>query len=248
MRFLFLFCFVAAGLLGGTGFGRAQTEAEVLLRKAIKCHGGAEALAKYKAMRLTLKVTLAGPDATPKEWKWSFAAPNQLKDVREGYYLGRRTASINVTNGKVAWTIREGRAVKLDAKLAEALKDQAHLMEVMRLTPLREKAYQLKSAGETKVDDRKALGLLVRTRGQKDLTLFFDAQSGLLVKVERKVISTSTLQMVKEERFFQAYPSRDVLPYARKVLVRHDGKMAQSYEVREVKFLEKADKDEFRRK
>jgi hypothetical protein len=248
MRFLFLFCWVAAGLLGSAEYVRADAEAESLLAKAITAHGGEEALNKYKAVRLTLKVTLAGPDNTPKEWKWLFAAPSQFKDVREGYYLMRRNDSVNVTNGKASWSIRNGRAVSLDSRLAEALKDQAHLMQVMRLTPLKEKAYELKTSSETTINGKKALGLLVRTRGQKNLTLYFDAESSLLVKVERKVISTSTLREVKEERFFEDYPKGDILAYARKVVVKHDGKTELSYEVGEVKFLEKADRNEFRRK
>jgi hypothetical protein len=248
MRFLFLFGFFSAGLLGNAGFGRAEKEAEELLAKAIKAHGGEEALARYKAVRLTLKVTLAGPDTTPKEWKWLFAAPNQFRDVREGYYLGRPTTSIHVTNGKAAWTISEGRAVNVDPRIGEALRDHAHLMQAMRLVPLKEKAYQLKTVGETKVNGKAALGLLVHTKGQRDLTLFFDADSSLLVKVERRTMSTATLEEVKEERFFQDYPKGDPLPWARKVVVKHDGKTVQSYEVRQVKFLEKADKNEFQRK
>ena len=58
----------------------------------------------------------------------------------------------------------------------------------------------------------------------------------------------SSGEQVKEERFYQDYPKKESLPYARKVIVKHDGKAVEYDEVREVKFLEKADEKEFRRK
>jgi hypothetical protein len=62
----------------------------------------------------------------------------------------------------------------VERKLAEAHQDHAHLMQVLRLVPLRDKAYELKAAGEIKVDGKPAVGLWVGTKGQKEITLFFD--------------------------------------------------------------------------
>jgi hypothetical protein len=248
MRVSIVTLLVAAGLVFPVGLGRADTAADALLDKAIKAHGGEEALVKYKGLRLRLKVILAGPDTKPKTWERLFLAPDKYKDVREGYYLGRRTASVNVTDGKETWTVMEGRAQLLEDKFAEPYKDDAHLMHALRLVPLKGKEYELKAVGETEVDGRTAAGLLVRTRGQKDVTLYFDADSGLLVKTERPVYDIYTEKEAKEERFFRDYPKKDALPYARKVLVVIGGRKDHSYEVSEVKFLEKVDEKEFRRK
>jgi hypothetical protein len=193
-----------------------------------------------------LAITYAGPSRTVYNDEWLFAAPDKFKKVAEGYHLGRRVLSVNATDGKVAWRLVEGRPEELEDQFAEWYKDQAHLMQVMRLVPLKEKEYELKPAGETKVEGKAAAALLVRTRGQKDLTLFFDAENGLLVKVERKV--THDGKEIKEEIFYRDYPKKATLPYARKVLVKHDGKAVEYDEVREAKFLEHADEKEFRPK
>jgi hypothetical protein len=217
------------------------------LTRAIKAHGGEEALTKYKAVRLKLKVVMAGPDKTPKVWEHLFLAPNKYKDVREGYYLGRKTASIVVTDGKEAWTIVEGRPQLLEGRFAEWVLDDAHLAQVRRLVPLMGKEYELKAAGETRLEGKAANGLLVRTKGQKDITLYFDADSGLLAKTERLVYDNLTEKEVTEERFFQDYPKKGTLPYARKVLVKVNGRKDLSYDVTDVKFLEKAEEREFRK-
>jgi hypothetical protein len=248
MRSLFLSAFAAILLAGSAGPSRAEPDAEAILAKAIKAHGGAEALAKYPAVRLRLKVVLEGNDATPRDWEWLFAAPNKLRDTREGYYLGRRTASVTVTNGKKTWFLQGGRAQPVERKLAEAHQDHAHLMQVLRLVPLRDKAYELKTAGEIKVDGKSAVGLLVRTKGQRDITLFFDKESGLLAKVEWRTIDMGVLEEVKEERYYRDYPEKEPMPMARKVFVTHDGKKYLTVDVREVKFFEKLDESNFRQR
>jgi hypothetical protein len=247
MRSLLLSCVVVAALVGTAGTGRADTEAEALLARAIKAHGGEEALTKYKAVRLKLKVVLEGPDKTPKAWEQLFLAPNKYKDVREGFYLNRKVASINVTDGKEAWWYVDGRPQVLEGKFGDWLMDDAHLFQVLRLVPLKGKEYELKVVGETKIDGKTAAGLLVRTKGQKDLTLYFDAESGLLVKSERLVYDNLVEKDVTEERFYQGYPKEAELPYARKVTVKVGGRWSMTCDMTEVKFLEKVDEKEFRK-
>jgi hypothetical protein len=247
MRVLLLCCFVAAALVGTAGRGRADTEADALLAKAIKAHGGEEALTKYKGVRLKLKAVLEGPDKTPKVWEHLFLAPNKYKDVREAFYLNRKVWSVYMTDGKEVWTYLEGKREVLEGRFAEWVTNDAHLMQVMRLVPLKGKEYELKAVGETKVDGKKAAGLLVRTKGQKDITLYFDADSGLLVKAERQVYDNLVEKEVTEERFYQDYPKKAELPYARKVFTKVGGRKSDSYEVTEVKFLEKVDEKLFRK-
>jgi hypothetical protein len=246
MRYVFLSCLVAGGLAGPTAPGRADTEADAILAKAIKAHGGEEALSKYPAVRVKLRITEERTRFAYNH-EWLFAAPDRYKDTGDAYYLGRKTVSVYATDGKVAWSFVEGRTEELEDKFAAGYMEEAHLMQVMRLVPLKDKVYELKAVGETKVDGETAVGLLVQTRGRKDVTLYFDADSGLLVKVERTV-DDGGAEGIKEERFYQKYPEKDPLPYARKVVVKQRGKTAESYEVREVKFLESADEKEFRHK
>src|SRR5262245_55073377 len=158
MRRIFLSSYIVAVLVGTAGPGRADTKADALLAKAIKAHGGEEALAKAKAVRLKLKVVIEGPDKTPKVWEQLFLAPNKYKDVREAYYLGRKTEAIYVTDGKEAWTVLDGRSKVLEGRFGEWVTDYAHLMQVMRLVPLKGKEYELKASGEIKVDGKAAAG------------------------------------------------------------------------------------------
>jgi hypothetical protein len=246
MRLSTLFVRAAVCLALVAGAGHADTDADALLEKAIKAHGGEEALTKYAALRVKLKRT-DEPTRFTYNHDWLFAAPDKFKDTGDGSYLGRRITTVYATDGKATWSLVEGRAEDLTGKFAEWYSQQAYLMQVMRLAPLKGKEYELKAIGETKVEGKPALGLLVRAKGRKDVTLFFDADSGLLVKVEREVYDNLTEKDAKEERFYKNYPKKEALPCARSVVVKVGGKTTERYEVREIKFLEEADDKEFKR-
>jgi hypothetical protein len=246
MRFLLITSLFAAVLLGCARAAHTDTKADALLAKAIQAHGGVKALAKYKAKRIKLRIM---EEATRMGYDHEYlvASPDKYKDVGDGYYLGQRITTTYATDGKVSWRLVMGKAEELEDQFGEWYKHEAHLYHVMRLVPLKEKEYELKAAGETKVDDKTAFGLLVRRKGQKDITLFFDAQTSLLVKTERQVTGNSGDQ-VKEEAFYQDYVKKDSMPYARKIVVKQDGKTVEQIDVREVTFLEKVDDKAFRPK
>jgi hypothetical protein len=224
----------------------SEPDAGTILAKAIRVHGGEAALARYPAVRLKIRRT-EEPTRFSYAAEWLFAAPNRFKVTAQAYSLGREVQTIHATDGKVAWSLIEERTRELQARQAEWYRDQAHLLQVRRLLPLKQKQYQLNLIGTTKVEGNPAVGLRVQTQGQKDLILFFDSESGLLVKIEFNVIGSGGTE-VKEEHLFQDYQKKEPLPFARKMIIKQDGQTVESHEIREAKFLEKADDKEFQRK
>src|SRR5262249_31424188 len=113
MRFLFLSWSVTVGLLVATASGRAAENAEAGLAKAIKAHGGEDALAKYRALRVKLKRSEL-PTRFAYNHDWLFAAPDKFKDVGDAYYLGRRIVATYATDGQGAWSLVLGKTEKLE--------------------------------------------------------------------------------------------------------------------------------------
>src|SRR4051812_42143603 len=99
MRSWFPCCLVAPAFICTASSGRADTDAEALLAKAIKAHGGDEALTKHKAVRLKLKATYEGATQFSYNREWLFAAPDKFKQVGEAFSLGRRITTIDATDG-----------------------------------------------------------------------------------------------------------------------------------------------------
>src|SRR5438445_725224 len=80
-----------------------------------------------------------------------------------------------------------------------------------RLGFVKEKGVELSSLAETKVDGKPAVGVVVKSKGHRDVKLYFDKASGLLVKREHPVVDPSTGKEVVQEVLFRDYQDKDGL-------------------------------------
>src|SRR5439155_8591924 len=98
---------------------------------------------------------------------------------------GMNIRIVKVLDGDKGWIkIADGEATAMnDDEVAEE-KVMVYVQELTLLTPLKDKAYKLSSLGEVKVGDSAALGLRVTRDGQRDVSLFFDKKTQLLLKSE----------------------------------------------------------------
>jgi len=150
-------------------------------------------------------------------------------------------------NGDKVSITANGNDVPMTDSIKAAMKDVQHVIKVARLSALvKDKGYELSSAGEAKVNDAPAVGVRVSMKGQKDVTLYFDKKTNLLAKVEHRTVDAMTGNEVTEERIITEYQkSPEGLPAPKKVVVKRDGKDYLTAEVLEFKFLEKLDDSEF---
>lgn len=245
MRALFLSSVAVGFLLVLAGPGRAQDEARALVDKAIKAHGGEAALTKYKAGQMKGKGTLEVAGGLTIAQEVVFLLPDKFKESIEFDFNGQKVNMVYAFDGtKVAIKVN-GQEMKADDKLLAEFKEAGHMLKIGRLVALKDKAYELSPLGEMKVEGKPALGLRVVTKGFKDVSLFFDKESGLLLKMERRGVDPMSGQEFAEERFIQEYQKLDDVPVPKKVLINRDGKKFLELEVLEMKFLETVDENEF---
>ena len=89
---------------------------------------------------------------------------------------------------------------------------------------LTDKSLQLTLLGESKVENRPAVGVKAASKGHRDIDLFFDKESGLLAKIQSRKNDLQTMQEVDEERIIKEYQDIDGQKTPKKVLINHDGK------------------------
>jgi hypothetical protein len=235
------YALVAFGLvLAGPVAARADdaADARAIVDKAIKAHGG-DALTKYKAVTVQMKGTVqAMGQGIEFSGEVATHGPERQKLDIEASVAGQKFRVVNVLNGDKGWTRFGDETMELDKdKIAEA-KEQAHAGWVASLVPLKEKGYTLTTVGEAKVNDKPAVGVKVSYKGRRDVDLYFDKASGLLVKSEARVRDEESGQEVNEETFYSDYKEVQGTQQAMKFLVKRDGKVfmegeATSYELTE---------------
>jgi hypothetical protein len=231
----------ACCLAVAAGRARAEDEAQAIVAKAVKAHGGLEKLAKLKkaAFQIKLKGTVhqaGGIDITMQ----TSSQDGKFKHVIEGEVAGMKFMQTLGYDGKKFWMNINGMDFKLgdEKKILAEIKEQIHAEKVAGLLFFKEKGYELSPLGEVKVDGRPALGLRVSSRGHRDVNLYFDKVKGLLVKTEARAIDFMSDQEATEEKILRDYKETDGFLRPSKVSVLRDGKKYLDMEVEEVKVVD----------
>jgi hypothetical protein len=105
--------------------------------------------------------------------------------------------------------------------------------------------YKLSPLGEVKVHDKPAVGVRVASEGYRDVNLFFDKASGLLVKTEARTTDVQSGEEKTEEKLLSDYKETEGVQRPGKVVVLRDGKKLLTLQIDEIKAVDKFDKDFF---
>ena len=234
-------------VLAAAATSRADDAAvKAVVDKALKAHGGEATLAKLPASTVTFKGTIhTMGQKVPFTGQVSSQAADKLKIDIEVEAGGQKVRIVNVINGDKGWT-KFGEDVKELGKdeLTEAL-EKTHSGWVTTLAPLKNKELTLAPLGEIKVDDKPAVGIKVTSKGKRDVDLYFDKESGLLVKSETHVKDEGSGQEVTEESFYGDYKEVQGTKQSKKITVKREGKLYVEGEVTDHHLAERLDDNTF---
>jgi hypothetical protein len=228
-----------------TGAGQAvasdRDDALEILGQAIKAQGGEEALAKAAQLTRKGSGTLAVFDK-------DFAFTDELTvSLPERFRLSvdlmvekQNVKAVLVINGEMGWRDNGGAVEELTKELLAELQEEAYAQWVSLLVPLaKDTDFNLAPLPKTKVNDRPAVGIKVTRKARPDISLYFDTENKLLVKVSRKG-KEAGLDAFKED-YFSDYKEVDGVRLPFHILRMLDQKKFHDLKVASYKFLGKAD-------
>ena len=221
-------------------------DARALVDKAIKAQGGQEKLAKLNAHVIKFKGNFHGMgQAIPMSGEITTQGNDKVKVDVEIDAGGMKIRVVNVFVGDKGWNKVGDMLMELDKDQIAEAKAQAYSGWVGTLAPLVAKEFKLSTIGEMEVEKKPALGVKVKREGQRDVDLYFDKESGLLVKFEYRVKDEGSGQEVTEENFPSDYKEVEGTKQAMKLLVKRDGKLYIDGELSEYQLLEKVEDSVF---
>jgi hypothetical protein len=246
MRALIGWTGTVALLLGGAGGARGQDAARELIERAVKAHGGAEALARSRAEKVKFKgnIVLRGHNV-PFVEETTVQLPSQYKHVIELNDGTEMTTILHIINGNNVYITINGKEQKLDPAAQSEIRNGMEMQRAQRLLPLLEdKSYQLEVLDKIKVNDRPAVGVRVTGRGRREMRFYFDKEFGMLVRGEI-LLDDGKGKQVRQHYFFGNF--KDIGGYKRytKVKVDRDGKTVMEAELLDAKTFDKIDETEF---
>lgn len=220
--------------------------ARAVVDKAIKAHGGADTLAKFPASTAKFKGTFhgmgqgipfTGETASHKGDRHRFEVTVEAGGQK--FQLG------HVFAADKGWVKANGETKEMDKDELTEAREEAHAAWVATLAPLKDKAFGLSLIGEVQVEGKPAVGVKVSHKDRRDVNLYFDKGTGLLVKTESRVKDESSGQEVTDEGFLSDYKDVQGTKQAMKLVVKRDGKLYVEGEVSELTLAESLDASVF---
>jgi hypothetical protein len=220
--------------VAGARAGGDDAASRAVLAKALKAHGGEENLAKCKAVTYKGAGTVhVGGDKIAFTAEWHIQGLSQQKFVIDATVMGMNFQLIKAVNGEKGYQKLGGNAVPLTKEELAEEKHNIYVFHVQQLIPLKDKAFKLAPLGEAKVNDKEAVAVCVSHKDHRDVNLYFDKATHLLVKVESRASDQG--KEVNQEVFLSDYKMVDGTQQAHKMVIMHDGKVFVEAELSEVR-------------
>jgi hypothetical protein len=204
-RFLVAVLAVVAGLTY-LSTAVADDSPRTIVEKGLKSMGGeafqARPFAVHFKMRGKVPLGAGAKDDFPFTGE-VFTQPNS--DFRYAFDLDANSATINITMslvGNKGWRSVGGMLEAVDEASLEEMKIGRYYDQVTSLAPLlNDRSFTLASLGEVKVQGATAVGVQVSSKGQPDIKIFFDKNSGLMIKTEYRAKSSGEREMLHESYY-----------------------------------------------
>jgi hypothetical protein len=216
--------------------------ARAVIEKALKAQGGEEKLAKFKSHTWKNKGTWYGMgDGVPYTANYAVAWPDKFRFEVEGGFM------TVVVDGDKGWMQAMGETREMSKEELAQQKEDMYAGHVTTLAPLlKDKEYKLAFTGEAKVENKSAIGLKVSHADRPDVTLYFDKDSGLLVKSERKTkVPEEGGKEVTQENLYGDYQDVEGAKVSMKITILRDGKKYIEGENFDIKPVDKHDDKTF---
>jgi hypothetical protein len=223
----------------------AAKPSEVVAR-AIKAHGGLDNLKKLKASfdKSKGKVHVLGQvaDFTSES---SLQLPDRLRTEIQSKFGDQDFTFIQVVSGGKGWNKIGDSTTEMDKDMLAEAKEQLNAHSITHLACLVDKEYKLSPLGEVKVGDRPAIGVRVERKGYRDVSLFFDKEKSLLLKMETRTKDIMQGQEYTSTALYDDYKKVEEIMVAHKVKIERDGNPFVEAEITEAKVSEKLDDSVF---
>jgi hypothetical protein len=187
-------------LAGAVSAVHAQESAHSIIQRAVAAHGGLDKLSRARADRTRMRgVIYVGKATAPFTSEVTVQLPKKYKMVLAMREADKARVVIHELDGDSVSVTIDGKAQQAQGTHANQLRQTLELESALRLAPLLDaKAFALTALGEFKLNDRVVVGVLVRGSGQRELKLYFDKETALLVKTEQKVDGGDGKDVVQE--------------------------------------------------
>jgi hypothetical protein len=235
--------------IGLPAVGHAQpagTNPLELIRRGIEAHGGPDKLDRLRQVREQTAGTLyLLGEKIPFTSETVQRLPGQFRHSLVSEVGGKKLNVVQIYDGKQGWLTEGGLTRAVDDRTLAGWKAISHAAHVTSLTPLlaADKGYKLTALGPCKVQGKPAWGVRVSCPEQRDVSLYFDRETGLLVKRDSRPHAGGADSV--QEEIYSDFKDVGGLKRPTRIVVLLNGVMHAEAVIRSTQTLDRIDDKEF---
>jgi hypothetical protein len=237
-----------AVVLAAVTAARADDRADALavIEQGIKARGGAEALGKAQLMvrKAGGQFSILGKDV-PFADELTAQPPDRYRLEVDAAPAQAKVRMMVVINGDKGWQSTGGAAVELPPERVKELREDGYALWLATLVPLTKDDFALAPLAEIKLGGRPAVGVKVSRKGHRDVKLYFDKESHLLVRMERQASDAGVV--VDKEESYADYKEFDGVKMPTKLVQYLSGKKFVDITTATYRFPSRVDDSTFTR-
>ena len=231
---------IAVGIVAvAPPFGRAD-DAAAIVDKAIRVTANSELrLNRLATVVRTERCTFFQPTGEMPMQRTVYLAPDRIKYDVKFTGAGQAGTMILARNGARGWKSTGGAAEDLNFIDNESLEGDATVWSFITLRPLKQKGATLKALPAIKLNGKSVLGVAVSRPDRPDASVYFDADSGLPVKLVVKVRKGAV--DTPREIEVAGYRDFDGIQLPTRVTVSRSGRKIEDWTVQNYQFPDRLD-------
>jgi hypothetical protein len=241
--------------------GEHATQARAIIDKAIQAHGGADKLSQFNAV----SAKWVGKHRIENEHygdavrvvTYEMPADKIRFDFEVENPKGSNFAFARVVNGKKGWQGSDRRTRDLNEAEVTQIVDKMYAHWLASVVPLKDvvllkdNGFEFSVFGNVPADGKDAVGVLVSCKGRPDVILFFDKETGLVIKSERRAKDAATNREYTAESIYRDHKAFQGVMWPTIRLDRRDGQDLEEnsgrFELSEFQALDKLEESSLAR-
>lgn len=220
--------FAVAVLLSPAARADDAADSKAIVERATKARGdklGAAPGPTTRKEKIVFDVRELKDQKIELDTTWTFAPPDKLRVDMKLTVAGTAIDLAYVLNGETVWLLVNGTAQEsANDQLNQALGEMNRMWATSLYPLLSDEGFKLSTAKEEQVNGKVAVGVDVRNGKRPVVTLYFDKETGLLVKRAARVKDAQSGDAeVLEEVVLSDFKEADGRKYHTKAVTTRDG-------------------------
>lgn len=210
-----------------------------VLERAITVRGGESQLKKLE----TVWYSGYGKSAPQNQvtlfrFRTLSALPDRTRD--ESDYDGG-VKFVQVFNREKGWYSINNDVKEMDAVNSRVMRELLYVNRLLTLLPMRDSTFTLEPLPEQRKEGVVVQGFIVKSKEQRDVSMFFEKENGLLLSVKTRTVDPNTYIEKEQETFFSQYVPMQGILFPKRWVVYSDGNKSMELTFEELKLLDKVD-------